>query len=158
MWHWQLHGRHITHHASYSILQRSYSFGPCFNQSSHVTGPRFVTTWGTMHGRIQRLLGEKELWVVQKLCRLSTVLCKASSLRRDITRWLKGGEWAMAYWLLYYALPRPCHCAASFVREWALNARGPLALLSSPHHNQVTWLDLGLSRLEARCMEGYRAY
>ncbi len=32
-----------------------------FVRSSHVTGPRFVATLGTMHGRIQRLLGEEEL-------------------------------------------------------------------------------------------------
>jgi hypothetical protein len=38
--------------------------------------PRFVTTCGMMHGRIQRLLGEICCEWCQKLCRLSTVPCK----------------------------------------------------------------------------------
>jgi hypothetical protein len=92
-----------------------------------------------MRGRIQRLLGEECCKWWQKLCRLSTVLCKASSLRQEIARWLKRGEWAIAYWLLDYVLPWPYHCAASFVRMSSQCKRPAHALVwPSPQSSHVT--------------------
>ncbi len=126
--------------------------------SSHLTGPKFVATRGTMHGRIQRLLGEECCEWCQKLCRLCMVPWKTYSPRWDITYWLRVGSGQLLKRLQTKMLLQPCHCATSFVRMVVLNARGPPALLSCPHHNQVTWLDLGLLQLEAQCMEGYRDY
>ncbi len=85
------------------------------------------------------VLGEECCEWCQKLCRLSTVPCKASALMQEIARWLKGGEWAIAYRLLDYVLPRPHHRAASFA-SMSSQRKGPARALiwPSPQSSHVT--------------------
>ncbi len=82
-----------------SVLKtrQTHHFGWGNFWSSHVTRPRFVSNL-RLHDawKDTKTTRWKSCEWCKKLCRLSMVPCKASSLRREIACWLKGGEWENA--------------------------------------------------------------